>query len=189
MSRVVPAIFLVILVLFTQFVQFPFSNSASNLFQTVSASTVDAVTAYFLDVGQGDSIFIEMENITILIDGGPRSAGSTVLSFLSSINVTQIDFMIATHPDEDHIGGLVSVLESMTVDVVLYNGQNRTTQVFENFTDLAVQRNLTLAERYQFYFLTTTSNFTILNPVQPLEFGETNLNSIVIRLQVGKVSF
>jgi len=189
MSRVVPAIFLVILVLFTQFVQFPFSNSASNLFQTVSASTVDTVTVYFLDVGQGDSIFIEMENITILIDGGPRSAGSTVLSFLSSINVTQIDFMIATHPDEDHIGGLVSVLESMTVDVVLYNGQNRTTQVFENFTDLAVQRNLTLAERYQFYFLTTTSNFTILNPVQPLEFGETNLNSIVIRLQVGNVSF
>jgi competence protein ComEC len=175
--------------LVTSFVQFPFSSSANQLLPMVSASSIDSVSVYFLDVGQGDSIFIKMENKTILIDGGPRSAGSTVLSFLSSINVTQIDFVIATHPDEDHIGGLVSVLASLSIDVVLYNGQNRTTQVFQDFMNLAIQRNLTLAKRNQLYFLTSSSNFTILNPVQPLEFGETNLNSVVTLLQVGNVSF
>lgn len=59
----------------------------------------------------------------MLIDGGPRLAGSTVTSFLHSINITKIDIMIATHPDEDHIGGLISALESMSVDVVLCNGK------------------------------------------------------------------
>lgn len=179
-----------VLILLLSFIQFSNFNLEHPLFVSqVSASTVGDATVYFVNVGQGDSLFIEMENTTILIDGGPRSAGSTLISFLSSINVNRIDFMIATHPDEDHIGGLVSVLESMIVDVVLCNGQNRTTQVFKDFYKLAVQKNLTLAERSQFYFLTTTSNFTILNPIQPLEFGDTNLNSIVIRLQVGNASF
>jgi len=176
--------------LLVSFIQFSNSSSKRPLFVSpVLASTVYDVVVYFLDVGQGDSIFIESENNTILIDGGPRSAGSAVKSFLNGINVTEIDIMIATHPDEDHIGGLVSVLESITTDVVLYNGQNRTTQVFEDFYGLAVQSNLTLAERNQFYFLTTMSNFTVLNPVQPLEFGDTNLNSIVMKLQVGNVGF
>lgn len=187
-SRLTVVLFLVMLL--ASFIQFSnLSSERPPFVLSVSASTVNDAIIYFVDVGQGDSIFIEVENITILIDGGPRSAGSTVTSFLNSINVTEIDIMIATHPDEDHIGGLVSVLESITTDVVLYNGQNRTTQVFEDFYGLAVQSNLTLAERNQFYFLTTTSNFTVLNPVQPLEFGDTNLNSIVIKFQVGNVSF
>jgi competence protein ComEC len=187
-SRVTIALSLLIVI--TSFIQFSSFNSESPLFiSPVSASTIGDATIYYVDVGQGDSIFMKVENTTILIDGGPRSAGSTITSFLNSINVTEIDIMIATHPDEDHIGGLVSVLESITVDMILYNGQNRTTQVFEDFYGLAAQSNLTLAERAQFYFLTTTSNFTVLNPVQPLEFGDTNLNSVVIKLQVGSVSF
>lgn len=158
----------------------------------VSASTFGDGTVYFLDVDQGDSILINTDGKNVLIDGGPRAAGSTLLGYLSSVNVTHIDFLIATHSHEDHIGGLIAVMESaIAVDVVLYNGYNYTSQTFQEFMSLAQECNLTLAERNQVYPLSATTNFTILNPVQPREFANTdiNANSIVLKLQVNNVSF
>lgn len=82
---------------------------------------------HYLDVGQGDSIFIDTSNIDVLIDGGSASASSTVLDYLDNLNITRIHLMIATHPHEDHIGGLVSVLNStLTVDEILINNQTHT---------------------------------------------------------------
>jgi competence protein ComEC len=164
---------------------------ASTMVLTAKAENPE-VTVYFFDVGQGDSILITMDGKNILIDGGPTTAGSTLLGYLSSANVTHLDFMIATHPHDDHIGGLIAVMEStITVDMVLYNGYNYTSQTFQEFLTLAEQHNLTLAERNDVYFLSATTNFTILSPIQPLEFAETdlNVNSIVLKLQVSNVSF
>ena len=60
----------------------------------------------FIDVGQGDSALIQCDNHYMLIDGGNASASSTIYSVLKSKNISVIDYMIATHPDKDHIGGL-----------------------------------------------------------------------------------
>lgn len=187
-SRVAVALLLAILI--ASSIQFSHSNSKRHLFVSpVSASTVDNAVVYFVDVGQGDSILIKMENKSILIDGGPKTASATLLSFLNSVNVTHLNFIIATHPHEDHIGGLVAVMQSLTVDAILYNGYNYTTQIFQDFMSLAQLHNLTVANRNQVYPLTTTTNFTILNPIQPLEFSDINANSVVIKLQVNNVSF
>ena len=164
---------------------------ASMIVLTAEAENPEA-TVYFFDVGQGDSILITMDGKNILIDGGPTAAGSTLLGYLSSANVTHLDFLVATHPHDDHIGGLIAVLESaITVDRVLYNGYNYTSQTFQEFLTLAEQHNLTLAERNNVYFLSATTNFTILSPIQPHEFAETdlNVNSIVLKLQVSNVDF
>jgi beta-lactamase superfamily II metal-dependent hydrolase len=159
---------------------------------TAEALEDPELTVYFFDVGQGDSILINMDGKNILIDGGPTAAGSTLLGYLSNANITHLDFLVATHPHEDHIGGLIAVMEStITVDVVLYNGYNYTSQTFQDFLTLAEQHNLTLAERNDVYFLSATTNFTILSPIQPHEFAETdlNVNSIVLKLQVSNVNF
>ncbi|MFP3985236.1 MAG: ComEC/Rec2 family competence protein [Candidatus Bathyarchaeia archaeon] len=156
------------------------------------ASTFCSVTVYFFDVGQGDSILINVDDKNILIDGGSKSAGATLLGYLDGVNVTHIDVMVATHPHEDHIGGLITVMQStITIDLILYNGQNYTSKAFEDFMSLGQEHNLTVTDRSQVYLVTATTNFTILNPVQPLEFADTNANanSIVIKLQVSNVSF
>lgn len=163
---------------------------ASLTSSTVSASTFGNVTVHFFDVGQGDSILINADGKNVLIDGGPKTAGSTLLGYLDSVNVTHIDIMVATHPDEDHIGGLITVMQStMTIDMIFYNGQNHTSQTFKDFMSLAQEYTLTVTERNQVHVLTATTNFTILNPVQPLEFADINANSVVLKLQVNNVSF
>lgn len=83
----------------------------------------------FLDVGQGDGVFINFPNgRKMLVDGGPRNpyfdAGEAVVSrFLHHRGIRKLDVVVATHPDVEHIGGLISVLENFQVDNLLDNGQ------------------------------------------------------------------
>lgn len=147
------------------------------------------VTVYFFDVGQGDSIFIDTDGLDVLIDGGPRSAGATLMGYLNGLHVSHVDVVVATHPHEDHIGGLITVLgSSITVNTVLYNGEVAATQVYSDFISLA-QGKIEIAERGQVYVLDANVNFTVLSPVQPLEFSDVNSNSIVLRLQAVNVAF
>jgi len=148
------------------------------------------VTVHFIDVGQGDSIFIDTSNMDVLIDGGSASASQTVIDYLNNLNITLIHLMIATHAHEDHIGGLVDILNSsITIDEVLVNNQTHTSATYTNFITLAQTHNLTVAQRGQAFTLTETVNLTVINPVQPLEFSDLNDNSIVVKLQAGDTSF
>lgn len=157
---------------------------------TVASQTSANVTVHFIDVGQGDSIFIDTSNMDVLIDGGSASASQTVIDYLHNLNITLIHLMIATHAHEDHIGGLIDILNSsITIDEVLVNNQTHTSATYTNFITLAQTHNLTVAQRGQTFTLTETANLTVINPVQPLEFSDLNDNSIVVKLQAGDISF
>ncbi len=87
----------------------------------------------------------------MLIDGGRRGAGPTVMNYLSELNVSRIDIVVATHPDADHIGGLITILNSsITVDMVLYNNQISTTKTYQEFMSLAEDK-IVVANRSQVY--------------------------------------
>jgi competence protein ComEC len=170
-------------------------TSASSTYSlSLNTSCPENVTVHFLDVGQGDSILVKTSGKNILIDGGPTSAGTTMLSYLSTYNVAKIDLLIATHPHADHIGGLVSVLQSnIPIQDIVYNGYNYTsTATFNTWKNLALTHNLTQGNRNQIYSISPTINFTVISPTNPTQFGsadnEINDNSIVMKLQVGNTS-
>ncbi len=147
------------------------------------------VTIYFFDVGDADSILIKTSTQNVLIDGGSIADGATVLNYLSMYGVSEIDLLFLTHPHEDHMGGLLSVLQSsITVHDIIYNGYNYTIDSFYSFLALASTHNLTIASRDQVYSLSSAINFTVLNPTQPLEFSDINDNSIALMLKVGETS-
>jgi competence protein ComEC len=155
-----------------------------------SSQTGANVTVHFIDVGQGDSIFIDTSNRDVLIDGGSATASQTVIDYLDYLNITHIHLVIATHMHEDHIGGLVPILNStITIDEILVNNQTHTSNTYNKFITLAQTHNLTIAQRGQTFTLTETANLTVYNPVQPLEFSDLNDNSIVVKLQVCSKSF
>lgn len=88
---------------------------------------------HFIDVGQGDATYIELptgENV--LIDAGTDGAGDKVVSYLQKLGVKTLDFVIATHPDADHIGGMVDVLHAFTVKNFVDSGKAHTSQTYMN---------------------------------------------------------
>ncbi|MCG5104979.1 ComEC/Rec2 family competence protein [Oceanobacillus alkalisoli] len=102
--------------------------------QITYATPQNSLRVHFIDVGQGDSILIETpDNQAILIDGGVPKAGSKIVRYLKEQQIEEIDLMVATHPDYDHIGGLIAVLEHLPVRKVLENGEVHLTKTFAKY--------------------------------------------------------
>ncbi|HZG70379.1 MAG TPA: S-layer homology domain-containing protein [Chondromyces sp.] len=147
--------------------------------------------AHFIDVGQGDAILIQTPNgKTILVDGGKRSAGEKVVAYLKKAGVSSIDVLVATHPDADHIGGLIDVLEQIPVKKVLDSGKAHTTETYYEFLSLIDSKNIP-------FEVPKTGQALAIDPslkVEVLNSGnrnssDNNENSIVLKATYGGVSF
>lgn len=150
------------------------------------------VTVHFIDVGQGDAIFVDTPGLDMLVDGGSRGAGDIVTGYLQSLNVTRIDFVVATHPHADHIGGLIKVLtlfNATQIPVVVDSGLNATTATYDDYVLAVGNRTLQVAVRGDIINLGNGVEATILNPSSPHESDDANDNSVVLLLRVYNVTF
>lgn len=162
--------------------------------QRTQVQQVPVLSVSFLNVGQGDSIFIEAPNGNqMLIDGGRdgevlRQLGKEMRWYDKSIDV-----VIATHPDFDHIGGLDEVLSRFAVSYVVKSGVQTDKETEDIFDDSVNNENATtsIALRGQKIFLDTTENiyFEVLSPDRDVSTWETNDASIVGKLVYGSTCF
>lgn len=91
------------------------------------------LAVHFIDVGQGDSMLLQLpNNQTMLVDAGPNEAGSTVVSYLQQQGVKKIDYLVATHPHADHIGGMDTVIQAFEIGKVYMPRVTTTTESFES---------------------------------------------------------
>jgi competence protein ComEC len=172
------------------------------LWQPVSFS--HELTVTFLDVGQGDSIFIRTPSgRTLLVDGGGRSqrgdrkydAGEKiVVPFLRQEGVKQIDLVISTHPDEDHLGGLFSVIGNIPVKGVLISGFPDPSESYREFLALVREKQIPLyrAKKGDRWEVDQGIFLRMLNPPSPYVTGtrrDVNANCIVFELDYEKRSF
>jgi competence protein ComEC len=143
----------------------------------------------FIDVGQGDSIMIEAPDGQIaMIDGG--SAGSGSLAYLQSEGVRNIDVMIATHLHEDHIGGLVEVLNALPVKKVITDGQVDTSSTYEQFLDGIANAQAEYVEVSRGDTIDMGGlTFSVLSPMTVGISEDLNSYSLVLMLRYGKTSF
>src|SRR3990167_4466629 len=150
------------------------------------------LTVAFLDVGQGDAIYIEAPSGNqVLIDGG---SGRQVLRGLGEVMPFydhSIDVVIATHPDADHIGGLPFVLDRFAVGAILEPGVTSETVTYREFEKRASDgtHQHFLARRGMRLELDENLRLEILFPDQDTTGWETNTASIVARLIYGETSF
>ena len=123
-------------------------NTDSNVPAQPTQSTDAADCAvYFLDVGQGDSILIQIgTDYNMLIDAGTREAGETIESDLQALGVTSLDAVVATHPHADHIGSMKQIIEDYTIGTfympLLPDDQTPTTATYENMLDALLDKNV-----------------------------------------------
>ena len=148
----------------------------------------------FLDVGQGDSIYIEAPNgKQVLIDGGPDAKLLSSLAKVMPFADRSIDMVIATHPDADHIGGLPILLDNYKVTSILENGATSTSAVYASLEDKISKDkvNKIIARRGMHIILDDKKNIylDILFPNRDISNMESNDGSIVSKLVYGNDSF
>lgn len=144
---------------------------------------------HFLDVGQGDSILIQNNGENLLIDGGKRSASDKVVGYLEKQGVEEINYVIGTHPHEDHIGGLIEVLDNFDVKNIMLPEVTSNTIVFEDLLD-AIERSDIKINTPEVGGKLDSENMDIkiLAPNSE-KYSLTNDYSIALRLEHGKNSF
>ena len=160
------------------------------------ASSGAKLRVTFLDVGQGDAIFIQSPSgLQMLLDGGKNRAVIRELSRAMPWFDRSIDVVLATHPDADHIGGLPDVLKRYDVDLIVQSSVLDVEGADEKALDAAAEveeregaRRL-IAERGQMIDLGNGAFFEVLFPDRDVPGLETNTGSIVGRLVYGDTSF
>ncbi len=143
---------------------------------------------HFIDVGQGDSIFIELPNDkTMLIDAGP-SAG-IVPNYIKSSGYNSIDYVIATHPDADHINGMPEVLDTFKVGTFYMPEKEHTTKIFSRMLD-SIANNGCIAEYANAGKNIIDTNELKVYFVGPVKiYGDNNACSAVVKLEYKQTSF
>ena len=148
----------------------------------------------FLDVGQGDAIYIEAPNgKQMLIDGGPDAKLLSSLAKVMPFADRSLDVVIETHPDTDHIGGLPILLDNYQVGQIFENGAKADSAIYNLLEEKITKNKIdkVIARRGQRIILDPTRNiyFDILFPDRDVSKLESNDGSIVGKLVYGKNSF
>lgn len=151
------------------------------------------LTVSFLDVGQGDAIFIQTgDGVELLIDGGPDSSVLRGLGNQMPFWDRRIDAVVATHPDKDHIGGLVDVLKRYDVGTIVESGVSHDTSFTRSFEKGSQSENAAriLARRGMRLQLGKDAYADVLYPATNVSnLKETNAGSIALRVVYGETEF
>jgi len=169
---------------------FAFSFLLMPFHETTSAQAKN-MYVHFINVGQGDAIYIKAPNgEDILIDGGNNSYGDDVVNYLKKQKVDDIEIMIATHPDADHIGGLDTVLSAFRVEQVYAPKVSHTTESYKDFLN-AVKREGKKIKTAQANVALPIKGVTakFVGPVKAYPKSDLNNWSAVLKLTYGKKSF
>lgn len=150
------------------------------------------VTVTFLNVGQGDAIFIDAPSgRQVLIDGGPDTSVVRELSQVMPWYDRTIDMVIGTHPDADHIGGLLDVLPRYRIGTIVQSSVEGSTDTWRTFEKEIVEEHAAVyaAERGQVFDLGKAATLEILFPDRSVAHVETNVGCVVARLTYGTTAF
>ena len=143
----------------------------------------------FIDVGQADSILIRNQDKVMLIDAGTNEAGETVVNYLENLGITKIDYLIGTHPHEDHIGGLDDVINNFDIGQIYMPKIETTTKTFEDVLDAIENKNLTVTapSKGDKIELGQAEGEFMTEPI--LDKDNLNVSSLVLRLEFGNTSY
>lgn len=151
----------------------------------------DLLKVHYLDVGQGDSIFIELpNNETMLIDAAESYQSENIINYLKNLNYQKIDYVIGTHPHTDHIGGLKDIINTFEIGKIYMPKVVSTTKTYESLLMAIKDKNLKIntAKAGTSIIDTDALKINILAPNNNT-YTELNNYSVVTKITYGTTKF
>ncbi len=169
------------------------SNATASINDSTKSDKIDAkvkenFSVSFIDVGQADSVLIRNGNYNMLIDAGNNEDGEKLVNYFKTLGIEEFTYVFATHPHEDHIGGMDDIINNFKIDNYYMSNKLSTTKTFMDVLDALDGRNL---------------KYTVPNKGDTLKLGDANIkviypgddksnindSSIVLKITYGKNSF
>ncbi|NFM31743.1 MBL fold metallo-hydrolase [Clostridium botulinum] len=160
------------------------SQQSSNAVNTSNKS--NELKVHYIDVGQGDSILVQTKDKNILIDAGTRKSSDNLINYLKKQHIKKLDYVIATHPHEDHIGGMPKVIDEFEISNFYAPKKTANTKIFKDMILQLKKKNLKINIAKKGISLDSSLDF--LAPVKD-NYENTNDSSAVVKLTHGNTKF
>ncbi|BDB00350.1 ComEC/Rec2 family competence protein [Clostridium botulinum] len=164
------------------------SQQSSNAVNISNKS--NELKVHYIDVGQGDSILVQTKDKNILIDAGTRKSSDNLINYLKKQHIKKLDYVIATHPHEDHIGGMPKVIDEFEISNFYAPKKTANTKIFKDMILQLKKKNLKInvAKKGISLDLSNDSSLDFLAPVKD-NYENTNDSSAVVKLTHGNTKF
>ena len=144
---------------------------------------------HFINVDQGLCILVKSGEDVLIYDGGDRGTSSFVVSYLKKLGITEIDYMISSHYDADHLSGLIGCLNAFDVKNVLASNYVHTSKLYDSFMSSLDAKGIEIQyPKVGDGFTFGTGEFVVIAPSQ-IDKNDSNVNSVAIKLVNGDNSF
>ena len=166
-----------------------FSNS-NTLINNNTTSANGVLTVHFLDVGQADATLIQLPNGQVmLIDGGESKNDNSILRYIRNLNITKIDYLIATHPHADHIGGLPAIIEALNIGSIYAPKVSHTTDTYVKFLTAIDKKGIQIDSATAGVSILSSQGLQIDIVAPTRNYSDLNDNSAVIKITYDTTSF
>ena len=163
------------------------SSPTSSSETTTTTVVKGELEVHFIDVGQGDAIFVELPNDeTMLIDAGPSSG--IVPNYIKSRGHSDIDYVVTTHPDADHINGMPEVLNTFKVGTFYMPEKEHTTQIFDRMMDAITNNGCDAVYALAGKDIVNTNELKVYFVGPTKIYGDNNACSAVVKLEYKETS-
>ncbi len=185
---------LCVLLLFSSTFLISCSNNSNDSSKGVSDSSNYGMLVHYINVGQGDSELIQVNGKNLLIDAGPRANEKDILSYLDKLKIKKLDYVIATHPHEDHIGNMDDIINKYEIGKFYAPKVEHTTRTFENMVKALKKKNLkinVIKEGTNTIDLGKNTKVLVYSPKSDGYGKNTDLNdySPILKIEYGNNSF
>lgn len=163
--------------------------ATAELTATVEIDDNSTFAVHYIDIGQGDATLVVCDGASLLIDGGKPEKSNTIVAYLRKLNIDSLDYMVCTHADEDHVGGLSGALSVMSVKNIFAPNTEKDTKAYQNFKNKAAAQNTEIQHPVcgnTFELGSSTAQF--VGPVSE-NTSEVNNTSLVLKIAYGNTKF
>lgn len=165
-------------------------SSSKTIDSSKDANNQNVMKVNYIDVGQGDSILVQVNGKNLLIDAGPNSSTDKLVSYLNKQNIKKLDFVVATHPHEDHIGAMDTIINKYNIGEFYAPKKTTTTKTFESMVNALKSKNIKINAATAGVSLDLGKNVKceMIAPNAP-NYEDLNNYSAVIKITYGNSKF